>query len=348
MLPNYHRRSLLGASLAFALVGFAACTGGLTSGERAFVLPERLELRSSTAKVARGVGELKRGDEVTVTERATEGGTDWIEVRGPQGETGWAEARSVVSGEIVEQSRKLAEEVKDVQAQAVGRSKASLKLRLTPDRSVETNVATMLPAGTEVEILGRERRPRPAQEGKVEAKGAQNAEGEGGAGESPQYDLWLKVRLKDNGLLPVGYIYGGSVELEVPPEIMYFASSGRRIVGWQKLNAVRDARGQENNNYLVVERQLFGADEQSEFDRVTVLAYDPGARNYFTAFREDVRGRFPVALTMDGNQGRFSFTALDKNRQEHKAEYGVEILEGGKPKISRPGAAPTQPARRKR
>jgi hypothetical protein len=345
MLPNFHRpRLLLRAAFAFSLVGLAACSGGLTKGEGAFVLPERLELRSSTAKVARPVGELKRGDEVSVLERVTEGETNWVRLSGPGGESGWAEARNVVSGEIVEQSRKLGAEVKDVPAQAVGRSKATLKLRLTPDRSVETNVATMLPAGTLVEILNRERRPRPAQEN----KGAAGGEGEGG-GESPQYDLWLKVRLKDNDLLPVGYIYGGSVELEVPPEIMYFVSSGRRIVGWQKINATRDARGQENNNYLVVERQLFGADDRSEFDRVVVLAYDPGARNYFSPFRDDVRGRFPVSLKMEGNRGTFSFTALDKNQQEYQAEYTVDVLDGGRLKIARaaaPGAKPTPPRRR--
>jgi hypothetical protein len=345
MVPTLHRpRFLLRAALAFSFVGLTACSGGLTKSESAFVLPERLELRSSTAKVARPVGELKRGDEVSVLERATEGETNWVRLSGPGGESGWAEARNVVGGEIVEQARRLGAESKDVQAQAVGRSKAALKLRLTPNRSVETNVATLLPAGTLVEILNRERRPRPAQEN----KGAAGGEGESGGGaESPQYDLWLKVRLKDNDLLPVGYIYGGSVELDVPPEIMYFVSSGRRIVGWQKINATRDARGQENNNYLVLERQLFGADEKSEFDRVVVLAYDPGARNYYSPFRDDVRGRFPVRLKMDGELGGFSFAALDKNQQEYQAEYTVETS-GGKLKVARAAALGAKPTPRKR
>lgn len=345
MLPNHHRH-FFGTAFLLALTGLAACSGGLTSGERAFVLPERVELRSSTAKVARSVGEAKRGEEVMILERTTEGETSWVKVRGPQGKAGWTEARNVVSGDIVEKSRKLGDETKDIPAQAIGRSKALLKLRLTPDRSSDANVATLLPAGTEVEILDRERRPRPAQENKTEAKGADGEKGD--SSESPQYDLWLKVRLKDNDLLPVGYIYGGSVELEVPPEIMYFVSSGRRIVGWQKINAVRDARGQENNNYLVLERQLFGADEKSEFDRITALAYDPDAKSYYSPFRDDVKGVFPVLLKMDGNRGNFRFTAFDKSHQEYKAEYTVEVLDGGKLKIARAAAPGTKAAPRKR
>lgn len=348
MLPNYDcRRWFCGAALLLALMNLAACSGDATGGERAFVLPEKLELRSSTAKVARSVGEVKRGDQVTVLERTTEGDTSWARVRAPQGDKGWVETRNIVSGEIVEKSRKLAEESKEIQAQAVGRLKARLKLRLSPDRAAETNVATQLPAGTAVEILDRERHPRPAQETKGEGKGSGEAEGEN-ASDSPQFDLWLKVRLKDNDLLPVGYIYGGSVELEIPPEIIYYVSSGRRIVGWQKINSVKDARGQESNNYLVLERQIFGADDKSEFDRITVQAYDPNAKNYYSPFRDDVKGVFPVQLKMNGNQGSFSFKALDKNHQEYKAEYTVETLEGAKLKVARATTPGPKPPPRKR
>lgn len=346
LLNDYLRHFLTGAACALLLLGFSGCSGGLTGGESGYILPERLELRSSTAKVSSSAGEVKRGDEVKITERITEAGNNWVKIDGPGGVTGWTEARNVVSGEIVGKSRQLAEAAKDVQAQAVGRSKASLKLRLTPDRSNDDNVATTLGAGTMVEILGRERRPRP-QEAKTEGKEAEGEKGDSGS-DSPQYDLWLKVRLKDNDLLPVGYLYGGSVELEVPAEIMYFVSSGRRIVGWQKINAIRDERGQENNNYLVVERQIFGADETTEFDRILVLAYDPGARSYFSPFREDIKGRFPVSLKLDGNHGGFYFTAFDKNKQEYKAEYTVDVLEGGKLKIVRANKPSAQAAPKKR
>src|SRR5206468_1844576 len=120
-----------------------------------------LELHSSTAKVSRGVGELHRGDQVTVLERVEDGSTNWAKLRGPNGQTGWVEAGYLVNQDVVERSRRLASETKEIPAQATGRSKAKLKLRLTPDRSTEENVAMMLPAGTTFEIVDRARRPRP-------------------------------------------------------------------------------------------------------------------------------------------------------------------------------------------
>ena len=47
----------------------ASCSQGSLQDEKAFVVPERLKLRNSTAQAARVVGELKGGDQVTVTDR---------------------------------------------------------------------------------------------------------------------------------------------------------------------------------------------------------------------------------------------------------------------------------------
>src|SRR6266511_159351 len=48
----------------------ASCSHVSTPDEKAFVVPERLRLKSSTAQAARSVGELKSGDQVTVVDRA--------------------------------------------------------------------------------------------------------------------------------------------------------------------------------------------------------------------------------------------------------------------------------------
>jgi len=308
----------------------ASCSQGSTQDDKAFVVPERLRLWSSTAQAARVVGELKSGDQVTVTDRENaEDGESWSKVDGPNGESGWIRSLNLVRREIVDKSRQIAAEIKDVPTQAVGKSKATLKLRLSPDRSDDDNVATTLPLGSEFEIVARERKPRPTR---IEGKGETKEESESNV----RYDNWYKVRLKESAVLPAGWIYGDSVALEIPPEIFYFVSSGREIVGWQKIGTVTGADNRSGEHFLALERRNFGADEGVDFDRVKVLAYDPATRDYSTPFREDVAGRFPVTLKMEGPRGYFQIIAVDKNGQTQKLTYGLEILEGGKVRVAKP------------
>jgi hypothetical protein len=308
----------------------ASCSPGSTQDEQAVVLTDRLRLRSSTAQAARIVGELKSGDQVTVIDRAkSEDGEDWSKVKGPNGESGWIRSLNLVKREIVEKSRQIAVEIKEIPTQAVGKSKATLKLRLSPDRSDDENVATTLSSGTRLEIVARERKPRPTRiEGKGEAKEEADA--------NVKYDNWYEVRLRDYAVLPAGWIYGDSVELEIPGEIFYYVSSGRRIIGWQKIGDVAGDDNGSGSHFLALERKNFGADDGVDFDRVKVLAYDPVARDYSTPFSEDITGRFPVTLKMDGARGHFEIIAVNKNGQTQKLTYGVELLEGGKLKIAKP------------
>src|SRR5215475_460562 len=234
-------------------VFMASCSPVSSENEQAVVLSDRLKLRNSTAQAARVVGELKSGDQVTVTDHASaEDGENWSKVKGPNGESGWIKSLNLVKREIVDKSRQIAADVKDIPTQAVGRSKATLKLRLSPDRGDDDNVATSLPTGTRLEIVARERKPRPARiEGKGEAKEESEA--------NVKYDNWYEVRLKDDAVLPAGWIYGDSVELEIPPEIFYFVSSGRKIIGWQRIGT--GGGGGSGANFLALERKNFGADE---------------------------------------------------------------------------------------
>lgn len=312
-------------------VFLASCSQASLLNEKAFVVPEQLKLKSSTAPASRVVGELKSGDEVLVIGRVSSGdGTAWSQVKAPGVETGWVESFHLVKGEIVTQSRKIADEIKDTPTQAIGKSKARLKLRLTPDRTSDDNVATMLPSGTTLEIVARERKPRPAT---LDARSETAPEAQD---PKVRYDDWYKVRLKDYAILPAGWIYGGSVELDVPPEIVYFGSAGRRITGWQKIGTVTGDDSKTGDHYLALERKILGADERIDFDRIKVLAYDPYSRNYSTPFREDVQGRFPIILKMEGTRGRFRLIVIDKGGQEQELVYGIEMLEGGKVRVIKP------------
>ncbi len=326
-------RAWISAILLAVVCLTISCSKTASLNETAYVVPEKLRLRSSTAQAARPVGELKSGDRVTITERAkSEDGTLWANLKGPDGQTGWADSRFLVRDEIVTKSRQMAEEISQIPTQALGKSKATLKLRLTPDRTNEDNVASTLPSGTTLEIVARDRKPRPASLASGDAK-SENQEGKEA---ETKYDSWLQVRLKDYAVLPAGWIYGGSVELDLPGDIAYFASTGRRIMGWQKLGKVQGEDNRAGDHYLVLERKTLDADERGDFDRVKVLAYDSGSRNYTTPFRDDVLGRFPVILKMDGQQGSFRLTAIDKNDQKQELEYKVDLLSGGKVKVTKP------------
>lgn len=332
-------QALLSMVLLLTALLAGSCSKTALLNETAYVLPEKLRLKNSTAQAARPSGELKGGDKVTITARSkAEDGTPWVSVNGPGGQQGWAETRYFVKEEVVTESRKIADQIKAIQTQAVGKSKATLKLRLTPDRQSDDNVATLLASGTEMEIVDRERKPRPAS---LDQK-ADNAEGaiaESKSGASSKadvkYDEWLQIRLKDDSVLPAGWIYGGSVELDIPPEIIYFASTGKRIVGWQKLGTVHGDDSRTGDHFLVLERKVIDADERADFDRIKILAYDPATRNYTTPFKDDLLGQFPVTLKMDGQSGTFHLTATDKNGQKHEVEYSVELLSGGKVKAQK-------------
>lgn len=312
------------AAILSLLLSGVSCRSDTTGGSTAIVAIDRMRLRSSTAEAARTVGELKGGDRVAIVESAEAEGVSWVKIQGPDGMTGWAQMRNLVDQEAFDRSHRLAEELKQVQNQALGRSKASLKLRLTPDRSSEENVLSMLPSGTEVEILGRERRPRPAALTELKDPEAQT---------DTKYDEWYKVRIRENQVTPAGWIYGGSVELQIPPEIVYYPSSGRRIVGWQTLGEASDAEGRSGRHFLVLEREMFGPDLEADFDRIKVLAYDPASRDYSTPFREDLSGRFPVSTKLEGRRG--SFEVPETGGSQKSIRYEFEVLEGSKFKVSR-------------
>ncbi len=328
---------LLCLGFGLLIAGLTACSSakGVLGGETAFVAPEKVRLRSSTAEAARAVGELKSGDQVTITERKTEGNTAWANINGPNGVSGWVESKVLVKQAIVEAAQKIANEIRDIPTQAVGKSKARLKLRLTPDRNNDDNVAFELAAGTVLDIVARERQPRPEKLIAQQTAASNNAGNNAGAPAGSKFDDWYKVRIKNLAIVPAGWIYGGSVELDVPGDISFFASTGRRITGWQAIGSTQDEQNQTKEHYLVAEKQLFDSAEQLDFDRLKVLAFDPKRREYYTPFREDVKGRFPIKVKSEDKHGSFQVLALDKANQSQPVDFSFEFVENGRPKVTR-------------
>src|SRR5215217_3961921 len=108
---------------------------------------------------------------------------------------------------VLEASKKLADEDKDVPAQATGQLRASSNLRLNPDRSGNENIMMRLDSGSSFDIIGWKRVPKPksseAIESDVAPKAGSAQQGTARSGQREDEDkeqdetneLWYKVRL---------------------------------------------------------------------------------------------------------------------------------------------------------
>lgn len=326
MVMNSRNRFLLMfvtcVGVAFFVGGMTACKGNLL-GEDAVVIPERMEVRNSISRVSKNIGELKRGESVKIVERTTQSETAYVRIQAPGGLEGWADARNLATKANLDKAQELATTITGMSTQAECRARASIKVRLTPNRANDQNLIALLPKDTVFEIVDRENVPKAVtptaagDEDKEDAKGA-------------HYEVWYKVRVKENVVVPAGYVYGGSVELEVPQEITYFAQPTRKIVGWQRLGTVKDDRGQDNYHYVVFQKAYNNADEKSDFDYFQIVGFDAKNKSvsYYNVQRKEVRGLFPVSTKIEDKRASFEFKALDSNNKEENVQFVVEEERG--------------------
>jgi uncharacterized protein YgiM (DUF1202 family) len=323
-----------------AFVFFLSGCKSALLGEAAVVVPEKMEVRSSTARASRPIGNLKRGDQVKIVERTTEGDVNYVRIQGPEGLDGWASAMNLATQANLEKAQALAASIAGIPVQAECRAGASIKVRLTPDRSNDENVLVILPTGTSFEIYDRETRPKaveaksPEKEPTVAAKpgGKSNESASPGA----NYEIWYKVKPKENPLIPAGYVYGGSVVIEPPQEIAYFTKNEfSRIVGWQRLGAVKDDRGQENHHYVIFQKAYNQPDEKSDFDYFQVVGFDPKNKSmsYYNVMRKEIRGTFPVTVRSEDKRATFQFKSLDSANSESSAEFSIITDDKGRVRV---------------
>src|SRR5688500_11631696 len=158
------------AIVVFALLLLSlGCQTLAQRSDTGVVVARRAQIRSSTAVVAADLLQVNRGDVVEILES-----TDvidpsdntrkerWLRVKARDTDftEGWIEARNIMPEDVLEDSKKLAEEDKDVPAQATGQLRASSNLRLSPDRSGNENIMMRLDSGSSFEIIGWKRVPK--------------------------------------------------------------------------------------------------------------------------------------------------------------------------------------------
>ena len=302
------------------------------------VVARRAQIRSSTAVVAADLLQVNRGDVVDILESTDV--TDpsdntrketWLRVKARDGAAteGWIESRNVMPENVLDEAKKLADEDKDIPAQATGQLRASSNLRLTPDRSGNENIMMRLDSGSSFDIVGWKRVPKPKASESIETDVAPKAGSaqQGNTRPGRQADepaepeeaneLWYRVRLSaDASPAPAGWIYGKQVELAVPSDIIFYRG-GREFVAWQRLDGEsrdkndKDAgREGKPGSWLILEKsssnQPRGLDEP-DFDRIYILGYDKRNQEHYTAYRSpDVKGYLPARVEGQGDNKTFT------------------------------------------
>jgi len=355
------RSSITHYKKLIVLIGFVAFVSGCNTlakrNDDGVVVARRAQIRSSTAVVAADLLEVNRGDAVDILD--TQDVPDpndntkkerWLRVRAHDEENieGWIEARNIMPDDVLESSKKLADEDKSVSAQATGQLRASSNLRLTPDRGGNENIMMRLDSGSSFEIISWTRVPKPKSSETIESDVAPKAgsaqqgnthSGRGDDEDQPEEtnELWYKVRLSPSfSPAPAGWIYGKQVELTVPSDIIFYRT-GREFVAWQRLDgdsgdkdSTKDkdvAKEAKPGSWVILEKSSSNqphTTDEPDFDRIYVLGYDKRNQEHYTAYRSpDIKGYLPVRIEGHGDNKSFTVRSQEDNGEMKDVQYGV-------------------------
>jgi hypothetical protein len=347
------------------------CSAIASRGNTGVVVARSAQIRSSTAVVAADLLEVSRGDSVDILDSVDVPDPSdntkkerWFRVKARDTDKteGWIEARNVMPEEVLEKARKLADEDKNLQAQATGQLHAGSNLRLSPDRSNNENIMMRLDSGSSFEIIGWARVPKFKGADSTESDTApkpgtaSTSKGKGSDSEEPNpedletTELWYKVRLSPNiSPAPEGWIFGKQVELTVPSDIIYYRT-GREFVAWRRLDEeptddsstkTKDvAKESRPGSWVILEKSSSKEPHkigEPDFDRIYVLGYDKHDQDHYTAYRSpDVEGYLP--LRVEGKAGNRTFTVRikDDSGQAKDMTFTIYRDEHGVMRVSPP------------
>ena len=231
-------------------------TGLVGLNQTGTVIANRAQIRSSYAVVAADLLEVKRGENLEILDEIDFEKVHWYRVRASDEDKteGWIEAQNVITNELLEKSKKIAEEDKSSQPQATAQIRAATNLRLTPEQR-DDNILVKLDNLSPFEIVSWQFVPkaqdasdidnaRRGEEKQTRGK-TKNAEIEAAkeANEpekiDEKYDIWYKVRLdRSVSPAPAGWIFGRQVELQIPNDIVFNQHNNRKFVAWQRLDSI--------------------------------------------------------------------------------------------------------------
>lgn len=376
------RSNFVALMILAAVVLFQGCSTLAKQSDTGVVVARRAQIRSSTAVVAADLLEVVRGDSVDILDfKDVADPTDnsrqerWLQVQAHDEDNteGWIESRNVMPDEVLQASKKLAEEDSGVPAQATGQLRASSNLRLTADRSGNENIMMRMDSGSSFEIVGWKRVEKPKSSEAIESDVAPKA-GSAQPGNSRGSDnrdenepeetneLWYKVRLASNtSPAPAGWIYGKQVELTVPSDIIFYRT-GREFVAWQRLDgdsgeadgsktkdAAKEARP---GSWVILEKSSSNQQHtvgEPDFDRIYVLGYDKRNQEHYTAYRSpDLKGYLPCRVEGKPDNKTFTIRVQDDSGQVSDVQYSIYRDGRGFLKVNAPNVPGKEKDRRKR
>lgn len=306
--------------------------------ETGTVIAVRAQVRSSYAVVASDLLEVKRGDSLDILEETEAEKVHWFRVRAHDEDKteGWIEAQNVITADVLEKSKKIAAENKDLQAQAIGQLRAASNLRLSPEQK-DDNIVFKLDNGSNFDIVDWQYVPKAQDTSDVDdtsrgeqkqSKGkSKNAEIEAAKDASEPdkmddtYDIWYKVRLDPSvSPAPGGWLFGRQVELQVPSDIVFYQNNAKKFVAWQRLdNAEASDKnfGKDNalktskpGSWVILSRSNFVKAKdgiEPDFDGIIVLGYDKYHEEHYTGYRSaSVWGVLPLRVEGAGDNKIFT------------------------------------------
>jgi len=318
--------------------------------DSATVMAKTAQIRTSYAVVAADLLEVKRGERLEVLDQVEFEKVLWLRVRaGDDAQTeGWIEAQHVITNDVLERSKELAETFKDLPSQAAGQLRAASNLRLASDMNPE-NALFKLANGSSFAIMDWKFVPKQevpdvddADKGeKKTTKRTRNEEIEAAKeiGEpeklDEKYDIWYLVKLDPSvSPAPAGWLFGRQVELQVPTDIVFFQANNRKFVAWQRLDTesadkvVWSDRTATPGNWVVLSRtnQVKAIDGvEPDFDAIQILAFDKYDQAYYTSYRTstDVWGKLPMRLDGSGDNKAFTVQMRNTNGQMDQKRFVV-------------------------
>jgi hypothetical protein len=369
--------------ISLSLGWLAGCNTLAKRSNTGVVVARRAQIRSSTAVVAADLLEVTRGDSVDILEfQDVADPTDnsrkerWLRVQAHDEDNteGWIESRNVMPDEVLQASRKLAEEDKNVPPQATGQLRASSNLRLGPDRTGNENIMMRLDSGSRFEIVGWKRVPKPKSSEAIEsdiapkAGSAQQGSNRGNRDNQEENEpeetneLWYKVRLDTSSSpAPAGWIYGKQVELTVPSDIIFYRT-GREFVAWQRIDGDTTESDASKNkdaakeakpgSWVILEKSSSNEPHtigEPDFDRIYVLGYDKRDQEHYTAYRSpDLKGFLPCRVEGRPDNKTFTIRVQDESGQINDVQYGIYKDARGYLKVSAPTAPSKEKERKKK
>ncbi len=368
---------ILSASLALNGCGVVSgiynnFTGLVGLSNTGKVIAFRAQIRSSYAVVAADILEVKRGDTLDILETYEVGEIQkviWYRVRAHDDDQteGWIEAQNVITNELIEKSKKIADEFKDSQPQATGQVRSASNMRLTAEMK-DDNILVRLDSGSKFEIMDWMFVPKSQEALEIDdaRKGDQrktksktkNAEIEAAKEEnkpeelSDKYDVWYQIRLDPSvSPAPAGWIFGRQVELQVPGDIVFYQHNDRKFVTWQRLDSLdnsdkstsSDVKTSKPGAWVILWRtnKVKAIDGvEPDFDGILVLGFDKYDQAHYTVYRSPsdtgVWGLLPLKVEGTGDNRTFTLKLRNNATGQMEDKRFVVLSDKNRMKVTPP------------